>query len=91
MSKLLDVVTYSLCVFCALCQVTRLAGKGTAGVACGHSYTAAVQCDGSLHTWGSGLGGQLGLGPNVTTAVWPTRIFTGLEGVRSVGKRGGWC
>jgi alpha-tubulin suppressor-like RCC1 family protein len=69
---------------CVLLQVARLAGKGTAAVACGHSYTAAVLMDGTLHTWGTGLGGQLGLGPNVMTAVWPTRILTGLEGVRWV-------
>lgn len=70
--------------FCCGVQVTRLAGKGTAAVACGHSYTAAVLSDGSLYTWGSGLGGQLGLGPSVTRAVWPMRIFAGLEGVRCV-------
>lgn len=64
--------------------MTRLAGKGTAAVACGHSYTAAVLTDGTLYTWGTGLGGQLGLGPNVMAAVWPTRITTGLEGVRWV-------
>lgn len=67
-----------------LLQVTRLTGKGTAAVACGNSYTAAVLGDGSLCTWGSGLGGQLGLGPNVTAAVWPTRVMAGLEGVRWV-------
>lgn len=44
------------------CQVVRLFGKGTASVACGHTYTAAVLRDGSLHTWGTGLAGQLGLG-----------------------------
>lgn len=65
-------------------QVTRLAGKGTAAVACGHSYTAAVLTDGALYSWGTGLGGQLGLGPSVTAAVWPTRILAGLEGVRWV-------
>jgi alpha-tubulin suppressor-like RCC1 family protein len=62
-------------------QVTRLFGKGTAAVACGHSYTAAILPDGSLHTWGSGLGGQLGLGPHVVGAVWPTRV-TALDGIR---------
>eukprot|EP00883_Tetradesmus_obliquus_P007882 jgi/Sobl393_1/18538/SZX64696.1 len=62
-------------------QVTRLFGKGTASVACGASYTAAVLPDGSLHTWGAGLGGQLGLGPHVAAAVWPTRV-SALEGVR---------
>jgi alpha-tubulin suppressor-like RCC1 family protein len=67
-----------------LLQVTRLAGKGTAAVACGHSYTAAVLTDGTLYTWGTGLGGQLGLGPHVTAAVGPTRILAGLEGVRWV-------
>jgi hypothetical protein len=63
-------------------QVTRLACKGTTAVACGHSYTAAVLADGSLYTWGTGLGGQLGLGPHVTCAVWPARICAGLQGVR---------
>jgi alpha-tubulin suppressor-like RCC1 family protein len=66
---------------CLHAQVTRLFGKGTAAVACGASYTAAILPDGSLHTWGSGLGGQLGLGPHVVGAVWPTRI-TALEGIR---------
>jgi hypothetical protein len=65
-------------------QVTRLAGKGTVAVACGASYSAAVLHDGSLHTWGGGLGGQLGLGPAVSAAVWPTRVLAGLEGIRCV-------
>eukprot|EP00879_Flechtneria_rotunda_P029876 GHRR01032339.1.p1 GENE.GHRR01032339.1~~GHRR01032339.1.p1 ORF type:complete len:628 (+),score=228.42 GHRR01032339.1:962-2845(+) len=63
-------------------QVTRLSGKGTVAVSCGHSYTAAVLSDGSLLTWGSGLGGQLGLGPAALTAVWPTRVTAALGGVR---------
>eukprot|EP00878_Enallax_costatus_P013317 GHUV01013923.1.p1 GENE.GHUV01013923.1~~GHUV01013923.1.p1 ORF type:complete len:399 (+),score=132.40 GHUV01013923.1:152-1348(+) len=63
-------------------QVTRLSGKGTVAVACGHSYTAAVLADGSMYTWGTGLGGQLGLGPSVVNAVWPMRVAAGLDSIR---------
>lgn len=65
-----------------LLQVTRLSGKGTVTVGCGHSYTAAVCADGSLYTWGTGLGGQLGLGPSVLTAVWPMRISAAFDSIR---------
>lgn len=66
----------------SLLQVTRLSGKGTVAVACGHSYSAAVLADGSMYTWGTGLGGQLGLGPSVVSAVWPMRVTAGLESIR---------
>lgn len=63
-------------------QVTRLSGKGTVSVACGRTYTAAVLGDGSLYTWGTGAGGQLGLGPTVSSAVWPMRVAAALDTVR---------
>jgi hypothetical protein len=65
-------------------QMTRLSGRGTAIVACGHSYTAAVMHDGGLWVWGTGLGGQLGLGPSALTTVWPTRVSAALSSVRCV-------
>jgi hypothetical protein len=59
-------------------QVLRLFGKGAVAVACGHTYTGAVLRDGGLFTWGTGLGGQLGLGDTAApTAVYPTRVPLG--------------
>jgi hypothetical protein len=56
-------------------QVLRLFGKGAVAVACGHTYTAAVLRDGGLFTWGTGLGGQLGLGDAAApSCVLPTRV-----------------
>ncbi|KIY92016.1 putative E3 ubiquitin-protein ligase HERC2 [Monoraphidium neglectum] len=56
-------------------QVVRLFGKGAVAVACGHTYTAAVLRDGGLYTWGTGLGGQLGLGEQSgPTQLWPARV-----------------
>jgi hypothetical protein len=59
-------------------QVVHLFGKGAAAVACGHTYTAAVLRDGSLYAWGTGLGGQLGLGDAAPpTQVLPARVPVG--------------
>jgi alpha-tubulin suppressor-like RCC1 family protein len=63
-------------------QVGQLFGKGVVEVACGRSYTAAVLPRGELYVWGSGRGGQLGLGEDRQASLWPTRVLGGLSEVR---------
>jgi alpha-tubulin suppressor-like RCC1 family protein len=57
--------------------VTTFAG-GTdwKSVACGHRHTSAIKTDGSLWTWGSNGGGQLGINNTANRSI-PVTTFTG--------------
>lgn len=57
-------------VFGAISQLVAISS-----IACGDQHTIAVTEDGAVFAWGSNLRGQLGIGPQISKAPSPHRVF----------------
>ena len=70
--------------------VTALQGKQVAHAAASRFHTICTTSDGSVFTWGSGRGGKLGLGDDLSNKLVPTLVRGELQNKACSGASRSW-